>query len=272
MSVWAVRRTRALVLTSEVPHAAEILRCYAAVTEAQERACARLPLPDAMEALPAGVAERSIDPARLPFDRLLPVFDGFLADLVHVGPEAMVAAAARWRERGLDARREALAAAFGIDDDGADALGFHPRAFAQAVATALAVRVLPALDAAGADGPSTCRLCGAPPLVATLRDLPGALGSRSLVCGRCGSEARARRLTCAYCGESSAERLRVHAADGVAHVRVDECTTCRRYIKTVDLRRRGDAVPLVEDLATPELDLWAREQGLAKGRSNLFGL
>jgi formate dehydrogenase maturation protein FdhE len=64
----------------------------------------------------------------------------------------------------------------------------------------------------------------------------------------------------------------VHSAEAVPHVRVDECATCRRYLKTVDLRRRGDAVPLVEDLATPELDLWAREQGLAKGQANLFGL
>jgi FdhE protein len=80
------------------------------------------------------------------------------------------------------------------------------------------------------------------------------------------------RLTCAFCGESNAERLSVLATESVSHVRIDECGSCRRYIKTVDLRRRGDAVPLVEDLATVELDLWAKARGLSKGRTNLFGL
>jgi hypothetical protein len=31
-------------------------------------------------------------------------------------------------------------------------------------------------------------------------------------------------------------------------------------------------VPIVEDLATPELDLWAAEAGLARVRESLFGL
>jgi FdhE protein len=58
----------------------------------------------------------------------------------------------------------------------------------------------------------------------------------------------------------------------VPHVRLEECGTCRRYLKTVDLRRRGDAVPVVEELATIELDLWAREKGLTKLHTNVFGL
>lgn len=40
----------------------------------------------------------------------------------------------------------------------------------------------------------------------------------------------------------------------------------------MDLRVTGLAVPLVDDLATPELDLWAAEQGLEKIAPNLLGL
>ena len=272
MSVWAARRARALALAAEVPHAAEILRCYASVTEAQERVAQRLPLREAMTALSGTDTEPLLNPSLLPLDLLRPAFDDFLGDLAEVGPEPMMAEAARWRTRDPAERAAALTAALATDDLGADAETFHPRAFAQAVATALAGRVLPATDASDVHGQTRCRVCGSPPLVATLRDLPGALGSRGLVCGRCGSERRARRLTCAYCGESRADRLRVHTAETVAHIRVDECSTCRRYIKTIDLRRRGDAAPLVDELASPELDLWAREQGLTTGRANLCGL
>ena len=43
-------------------------------------------------------------------------------------------------------------------------------------------------------------------------------------------------------------------------------------MKEVDQRSDGRAEPTVEDLATPELDLWARERGLTKLRLNLLGL
>jgi formate dehydrogenase maturation protein FdhE len=56
------------------------------------------------------------------------------------------------------------------------------------------------------------------------------------------------------------------------HVRVEECRSCRRYPKSVDLRVRGLAVPVVDDLATVELELWAAEQGFEKIAANLLGM
>ena len=56
------------------------------------------------------------------------------------------------------------------------------------------------------------------------------------------------------------------------HVRVEECKTCGSYLKSVDLRQNGNAVPLVEDIATVELDVWADEHELWKIQRNLFGL
>jgi formate dehydrogenase maturation protein FdhE len=54
---------------------------------------------------------------------------------------------------------------------------------------------------------------------------------------------------------------------------VDECQSCRVYVKTVDLRKDGTAtaVPEVEDFASVELDLWSGERGLEKVRRNLLG-
>lgn len=98
------------------------------------------------------------------------------------------------------------------------------------------------------------------------------LGSRSLVCSLCATEWRFPRLTCAHCGETKADQLLAHTAESVAHVRVDECKSCSQYMKTVDLRKRGDAIPLVDELATVELDLWAQERGLTKMRVNVLGL
>ena len=103
-----------------------------------------------------------------------------------------------------------------------------------------------------------------------LQDLPDALGARTLLCPLCATSWRIDRLTCAGCGERSAEQLEMHTAESVPWVRVDECRTCRGYLKTIDLRQRGDAVPIVDELATVELDVWARERGLTKVRTNVL--
>ena len=44
------------------------------------------------------------------------------------------------------------------------------------------------------------------------------------------------------------------------------------YLKTVDLTRQGNAVPLVDEVAGAPLDLWAREHGYHKIELNLIGL
>jgi formate dehydrogenase maturation protein FdhE len=40
----------------------------------------------------------------------------------------------------------------------------------------------------------------------------------------------------------------------------------------VDLTKNGRAEPLVDELASAPLDLWAREHGYAKLQSNLLGM
>jgi FdhE protein len=57
-------------------------------------------------------------------------------------------------------------------------------------------------------------------------------------------------------------------------VRIDACDTCRAYVKTFDLRESGgkDVVPLVDDVATLTLDVWAHEQGLRRSGVSLAGV
>ena len=56
--------------------------------------------------------------------------------------------------------------------------------------------------------------------------------------------------------------------------RIDGCETCSSYVKTFDLREAGaiEVVPLVDDVATVSLDLWANDQGLARHMVSFAGV
>jgi FdhE protein len=65
-----------------------------------------------------------------------------------------------------------------------------------------------------------------------------------------------------------------YVAEGFSGVRLDVCGSCRGYIKTFDLREAGqaDVVPLVDDVASLTLDVWAREVGLTRPGMSLAGV
>ena len=137
----------------------------------------------------------------------------------------------------------------------------------------------PAGSAAGRGGPAAdgdaraaCPCCGEPPIAAVLRDDPEIKGRRTLLCSLCLAEWAFPRTRCPACGEERADRRPHHVSESWPHVRVEECGSCRTYVKAVDLREVGLAVPVVDELASVELDLWAVEQGLSKLRTNLLGL
>ena len=113
--------------------------------------------------------------------------------------------------------------------------------------------------------------CDGTPVVAVLRDK--AHGSeRSYVCGFCLREYPAPRLGCPACGEKQFDKLAVYQADEFPGARIDACETCQAYIKIIDLTKDATAVPVVDDIATLTLDLWAREQGFHRLRPNLLRL
>jgi FdhE protein len=116
-----------------------------------------------------------------------------------------------------------------------------------------------------------CPFCRSKPVVGVLRP-EGDGGKRSLVCSLCFTEWAYGRIRCPACGEETVEKLAVYTAEQFPHVRLEACDTCRHYIKTVDLTKNGLAVPVVDELATIPLNLWAREHDYQKLQPNLLGI
>lgn len=120
----------------------------------------------------------------------------------------------------------------------------------------------------------SCPFCGGKPQVSFLqsKESNAESGNRDLICATCLSSWQFRRIVCASCGEERPAQLGYYHSPEFDHVRIEACLSCMRYIKGVDLTRLGHAVPLVDDIHTAALDLWAREHGYTKIELNLVGL
>jgi FdhE protein len=119
--------------------------------------------------------------------------------------------------------------------------------------------------------PARCPNCASLPVLAVLRE-EGHGAKRTLLCSLCFTEWDYRRILCPHCGEQQFDALPVYTAEQFEYVRIEACTSCQRYIKTIDLTKNGLAVPPVDDIASVSLDLWAREQGYVRIRENLLAL
>lgn len=126
-------------------------------------------------------------------------------------------------------------------------------------------------DIALAGATATCPFCGEKPVAGVLRG-EGEGAKRSLICSLCSIEWEFRRILCPGCGEEAVDKLPVYTAAQFEHVRLEACDTCGTYIKSVDLTRNGLAVPVVDELATVPLNIWAEEHGYAKLQPNLLGM
>lgn len=119
-------------------------------------------------------------------------------------------------------------------------------------------------------GDARCPFCGALPQVAVLRP-EGDGGKRSLVCSLCSTEWVFRRQKCPNCGEEDKDKLPIFVAKDFDYVRVEACDSCHTYIKAIDMTKNGRALPVVDEIATLSLDLWAQEKNYHKRGPNLFG-
>jgi hypothetical protein len=81
-----------------------------------------------------------------------------------------------------------------------------------------------------------------------------------------------RTLGNKFSGEEDVHKLAVYSGKEFSHVRVEACDACNSYIKTVDLTKDGHAVPVVDELATIPLNLWAAEHGYLKLQNNFLGI
>jgi len=148
-----------------------------------------------------------------------------------------------------------------------EAYAFFERALLQPYTESLARRGYTPLDSS----PSTCPFCGEKPQAGVLRE-EGDGGKRSLVCSLCSTEWDFRRVLCPGCGEEALDKLPIYTASEFDYVRVEACDSCNTYIKTIDLTRDGLAVPVVDELATIALNVWAEENGYRKLQLNLLAM
>jgi formate dehydrogenase maturation protein FdhE len=280
------RSQRAAELAQRWAFAAEVLGFYAALLEVQESAYARarreMPAPEDTAAYAArNVMPRIVEVATVKGPPLLQ--QGVLERFDSIDLEAVCGA---WlRGEPLDAFDRFLARA----------------------ATAPLLEALGSLAGAACQGERDerhCPVCGGQPQLAyfAVSDDDLVTPHRYLECSRCAASWAFARMTCASCGETESDRLLIFSERGslegemsgrtirkaeldavpdeslrsatapqFAHMRVDGCASCSRYLISIDAGRNRHAVPVVDELAAIPFSLYARERGLTKLIANQLG-
>ncbi|MGA9968031.1 MAG: formate dehydrogenase accessory protein FdhE [Terriglobales bacterium] len=268
-SKWDQRIQRADELTSAHPFAAEAMRFYKGVATFQKELYAHV---DAARGNGSGKKAAGLFNEDLNLPLLLPKFPEFLSRVSAFSPRPVAESAARLRTQPAATVEEMLAfhwrKASNSQPAPSETETLLAWIFLQPYAECLADR---SEHEPGNDSLALCPFCGGKPLVGVLRP-EGDGAKRFLICALCSTEWAFRRILCPACGEESVEKLAVYTAAEFNHVRVEGCDTCQHYIKTVDLTKNGLAVPVVDELATIPLNLWAQEHGYVKLRTNLLGI
>lgn len=201
---------------------------------------------------------------------LLPQFSSFLKIVKEAGPTQLSSAAEQlaaetefqWAARLRSFWQHAELEALTPEET------FFARAFLQPYAEFVAERLS---DSNRQGGSAICPICESGPVVGVLREEQ--LGARrSFICSLCAHEWTFPRSVCPGCGEDRNDALAVFTSEYFEHVRVEACDTCKCYIKTVDLTRNGLAVPIVDELASVPLTLWADQRGYTQLHSNLLAI
>ena len=244
---WDARIARAQELSQQNPSAAELLGFYAHIAAFQKSF-----YDDLQRTWPAGG-----------IDAVVPRVHGLLKVVAKHGPHELAEAAktsvnneARWRE---------ILTSSDADADPAEI--FFARALLQPYTEFLASMADINLNSTK----PVCPFCAEKPVVAVLRG-EGDGAKRSLVCSLCSIEWEFRRILCPACGEQNKDKLPVYTASEFDYVRVEACDSCQSYIKAIDLTKNGLAVPVVDELASVALDVWAAEKGYIKLMPNLLAL
>jgi formate dehydrogenase maturation protein FdhE len=280
---WDARICRATELASVYPFAAEGLQFYARVTTFQKNLYSEI-----RKVLADSLKISSDRPLRDELDLflLLPRFPGFLSTTQQIAPAPLARAAANLAQKGPPGWQHTIEDFWHRDVELPAAVGEAEQRqahdshsaipsdwslawiFLQPYAEYLAEhREITIVDGT----PSTCPLCGGRPIVGVLRS-EGDGAKKSLICMLCAHEWAFRRIYCPACGEDREPQMAYYSAPEIAHVRVDVCDTCHTYLKSIDLTKTGLAIPIVDELATIPLDLWAREHGYEKLQINLLGI
>lgn len=256
---WQKRVRRAEDLAVQHPFAAELLGFYARLARFQEKLYPRL-----LRAPAGGFS----DP--LESGQLLSNSEPFLLIVEQYGPARLADVALRLRSDEMDSGwPDLLNATWSstrhVPSEPQDFLAW---AFLQPNAEWVRSRLAAPRSSSSA---RLCPFCGRRPGAGVLRPQgDGAL--RSLLCSFCLGEWEFRRIFCPNCAEEDNKKLPVYTTNEFPHIRVECCDSCKTYIKTVDLTKSGLADPVVDEIASAPLDLWAQEHSYIKLHLNLLGL
>lgn len=201
---------------------------------------------------------------------LVPHFTALLALVQEAASADLKAAAATLEKSSAHDRLELLRAVWQHEVESHE-LSAESVFFAHALLQPFAEYLAENNNSTTESSPPLCPFCGSRPQLAVLRP-EGDGAKRFLLCSLCGTEWFFRRVLCPNCAEENKEHLPVFVAQEFDYVRVDACDTCHTYIKSIDLSKNGNAVPVVDELATVSLNLWAQEHNYKKAQPNLFGI
>ena len=260
--VWTKRIDRAAELAERNPWAREVLAFHVRILEFQR---------NVFEASQSKLGATTRDQAGLRgsinLDEAIRSFPELLAVVRKSGPSKLAEEASRLLHLSGPQLHDMLAAWLAKSDLPDDGTSFFARALLQPQAEQLA-------QTAGPRGQQVvgnkCPYCQSNPQLAVIRP-EGDGGKRLLLCSFCQSEWEFRRILCPSCGEEHNDNLPRYSAEGIAAVRVEACDVCKHYLKSVDMTVDGLAVPVVDEIATAPLDLWAVEHGYRKIQLNLMG-
>lgn len=159
---------------------------------------------------------------------------------------------------------EALMAAFPGEETPADILSLLyilSRPYFKAVG-----RAIDADDIYWEEG--RCPVCNAAPALSVL----GANETRRYCCSFCGTAGRYKRIGCPYCGNEKAETIEIMYSEKDEGVRVDACTRCHSYVKTVDASMLSGYTTEELDLISLPFDIIAQDRGFVRRAPNPVGI
>jgi FdhE protein len=265
---YRARIERAKYLSAHHPFAGKILEFYSQVARFQQ---------GFYEQLPKIWGKRAVAPANgdlrseLNLAVALTSFAKFLSLVEAEAPKPLAARAGQLRTQGETEWAEVLTKYWKAGLLESSSLEqreeFLARAFFQPYAEFIVGAMLPPVLSMTV---CRCPRCNSLPVLGVLRP-EGDGGKRFLQCAFCSLEWDFRRILCAHCGEEREQELPVYVAEAFPHIRVEGCETCKHFLRTIDLTKDGNAVPIVDDLAAIPLHLWAEENGYKRIQGNLLG-
>ena len=267
-SKWDRRIQRAEDLETTYAFASEVLRFYKRLAGFQKAVYSHF---EGASGRSAAEKLSGILRHQLNLSLLLPMLPKFLSDIEAIAPQPIAQSARDLRSQPAGQWQDLLTSTWSASDfqpapDKAEAL--LAWLFLQPYAEYLADYG----EAMPSNGKhAVCPRCSGKPQVGVLRQ-EGDGAKRSLICSLCSTEWAYGRIVCPACGEEGVDKLAIFTATQFNHVRVEGCDSCGHYIKTVDLTKNGLAMPVVDELATIPLNLWAQEHGYTKLQTNLLGI